>query len=344
MSALAIDDPRAAPPLPLAGPRALALLCDPRDRPFLGLIGGMLLVQVPAALLVFGLGALGALTWQVSAAYLALLFVVFFDRFILMLHNTRHRRLWRPGVELDWVIECVLGPLCGQTPFTYHAHHLGMHHVEGNLAEDESSTLPFQRDSALDFLRYWGRFLLLGVASLAGYLRRKGRHKLARRAVLGEAGYWLALGLLGALVSWEATLVVLGAPLLLARFLMMAGNWAQHAFVDPAEPGNPFRNSITVVNTRYNRRCFNDGYHIGHHRRPSLHWSEMPDELLTNLETYRREGALVFQGLDYFQIWALLMVKDHGTLARHLVDLGHEPRTQAERVALLRARLVPVRG
>lgn len=343
-SALVIQDPRSV--APVAAPLLVleegldALIIDRRDRPFLGVLAGMALLLVPSAALMY---APGEFSWFLAAAYLAVLFGLFFDRFILLLHNTRHRRLFRPGLELDWAIDWVFGPLAGQTPWTYHAHHLGMHHVENNLWDDRSSTLPYRRDSLRDFVRYWTRFAAFGITDLALYLRAARRGKLARRVLVGEATYFAALALL-LWVDWRATAVVFLAPLAFARFGMMAGNWAQHAFVDPAAPENAYRNSITTINTRYNRRCFNDGYHIGHHLKPSRHWTEMPGELLDNVATYRAQGAIVFQGLDYFQIWALLMVKAHGTLADHVVDLsgGLEPLDRDGRVALLRARLGPV--
>ncbi|MBX3465957.1 MAG: fatty acid desaturase [Planctomycetes bacterium] len=340
MTGLELRDATASP---TTGVRALdalvaRLLCDPRDAPLLGVVVGMSLVLVPGALVLY---APGGFSWPLAAAYLAALFGLFFDRYILMLHATRHRRLFRPGLELDAWVDWALGPLAGQSPCTYHAHHLGMHHVENNLWADASSTLPYRRDSALDFLRYWGRFLVAGVVDLVAYLLGRRRTKLARRAALGELAYLATLGAL-LWVEWRATLVVFVVPLVAARFAMMAGNWAQHAFVDPADPGNPYRNSLTTINTRYNRRCFNDGYHIGHHLKPSRHWSELPGELLEHLDTYRDQGALVLEGLDFFQVWALLMVKDHDTLARHVVHLGGAPRSHDETVALLRARLVAV--
>jgi hypothetical protein len=72
-----------------------------------------------------------------------------------------------------------------------------------------------------------------------------------------------AVGL--AYVNWRATLVVFFIPVVAVRFLMMAGNWGQHAFVAADAPESAFKNSITCLAARYNRRCFNDGYHIGHH-------------------------------------------------------------------------------
>jgi len=335
-----ITDPREAPVAgcSLADRLAARVLNDPRDRPLLAVITGMSAVLLPFAVVLY---VPGLFSLPLAGLYLALVFGLFFDRYILMLHCSRHRRLFKPGIELDGAIDWLLGPLAGQTPGTYSAHHLGMHHVEDNLWDDRSTTLPFQRDSVIDFARYWSRFVLVGVAELVGYLRRHRRDKLARRALVGEVGY---LALLGALLwlDWRATTVVLVVPLVAARFGMMAGNWAQHAFVDPTDPGDPYRSSITTINTRYNRRCFNDGYHIGHHLKASRHWTEMPDDFLANLDRYRDERAIVFEGLDYFAIWALLMVKAHRTLARHVVHLGPGPRDDAAIEALLRSRLGPV--
>ena len=35
------------------------------------------------------------------------------------------------------------------------------------------------------------------------------------------------------------------------------------AFIDQSRPESSYVNSITCINTYYNRTCFNDGYHIG---------------------------------------------------------------------------------
>ena len=59
---------------------------------------------------------------------------------------------------------------------------------------------------------------------------------------------------------------------------------------------------------------------------------------------YAAEGAVVFEGIDYFQIWVLLMLKRYNVLARHFVDLGERPRSRREIVELLRARTRPVRA
>src|SRR5690606_37428035 len=114
------------------------------------------------------------------------------------------------------------------------------------------------------------------------YLQGKERTDIARRVIIGELSFW-ALGIAFSFLNWQATLVVFWLPLFFSRLMMMAGNWAQHAFVDAQTPDNCYRNPITCINSVYNKRCFNDGYHIGHHVRSSRHWTQMPEDFLKNI-------------------------------------------------------------
>jgi hypothetical protein len=84
-----------------------------------------------------------------------------------MLHNTSHRVLFKREYNLlNKYIPWVLGIFVGQSPETYFVHHIGMHHAEGNLPNDLSSTMKYQRDSFVDFLKYVSRFLFLGDIDL----------------------------------------------------------------------------------------------------------------------------------------------------------------------------------
>lgn len=308
---------------------------DPRDMPFVALTFTALLVLVPFATFLFL--SPGFSPWF-AVAYLVVLFAGFIDKYTLMLHCTSHRRLFVK--RFDWMnqlIPAVVGPFMGQTPYTYFAHHIGMHHHENNLADDLSSTLRFRRDSLRGFLRYFARFFFVGIFELTRYQARRGRWKLFRMALLGEIGWVIGVVALAYVNLW-ATLVVFVIPFVMIRFLMMAGNWAQHAFVAEDAPESPYKNSLTCINSRYNRRAYNDGYHAGHHVKANRHWTEMPDDFRANLATYRDHDAIVFEGLDYFQIWALLMAKRYQTLARHFVDLRDHKRSESEVIALLRDR------
>jgi fatty acid desaturase len=243
---------------------------------------------------------------------------------------------------LNEVIPWVIGPFFGQTPNTYFAHHLGMHHAEENLAGDLSTTIHFQRDSFAHWLRYWGRFLTIGLGELVMYMARKKRRRLLNRIVIGEATYWGTF----ALLLWLKpipTLVVFAFPLLVIRTLMMAGNWGQHAFVSADRPNSPYTASITCINSRYNRRCFNDGYHIGHHLQARAHWTEYPVEFESNIARYVENGAIVFENVDFFMVWLLLMTGSYRRLARAYVQLpGSAALSEEQIIALLKERVRPL--
>jgi fatty acid desaturase len=314
---------------------------DPRDLPLLRVIlSASLLIPVAAYLYLPGRFA-----WGLAVAYWLVWGFVFLDRVTLMLHCTSHRPLFKRRVQwMNAYVPWILGPFFGQTPNTYFAHHVAMHHVEDNLPDDLSSTMRYRRDSFLHWLRYLGRFLVTTGVLLPAYLYRNGRRGLAWRAAVGEIAFWAVVASL-AVLNFEATLVVFLVPVLVVRTLMMAGNWAQHAFIEPGDPGNDYRNSVTCINCRYNIRCFNDGYHIVHHRRPQQHWTELPAEFETRREAYGKQDAIVFDGIDFFTVWHYLMLRRWNALAKAFVRLPGAPaRTDEEVVTFLKTRLQPIRS
>lgn len=267
------------------------LLNDARDIVFIHLSLKIIFIVIPFAIILF---IFPNLYWSFYVVYLIILLIFFLGPFILMLHNICHRKLFKKKYGyFNKFIPLLLGVFFGQTPETYFYHHVAMHHPENNESEDLSSTMTYQRDSILSFVHYLGSFYLIGVASLVLYFTSKGRNKFALRIVVGEM-FFILFTIVLCFYNFKATLTVFILPLLFIRFAMMAGNWAQHAFIDPDNPGNIYRNSITCINTIYNRKCFNDGYHIGHHLRPHLHWTQMPGDFLKNIHLYQLNNAIVF--------------------------------------------------
>jgi len=329
-------DPREAPKAGVLGRWAKDLVRDERDLFVVETATELSLRAWIPAIILF---AVPSLPWWTGLIYLAVSLPALADRYTLMLHVVSHRPLFARKVRwMNHWIPVVLGPFYGQTPYTYYAHHIGMHHAEGNLERDLSTTMPFRGDSRADFAKYAGRFFFFGIVDLVRYLRGRKQKKLLRMVMWGELGWVGAVTLLANWQFWP-TLFVFILPVVILRFAMMQGNWAQHAFVDLSDPNNPYRNSVNLINSRHNRRCFNDGYHIVHHCKPPAHWTEHPVEFEKNLELYGANDAMVFQGVkDFIVLWEWLMKKDCDRMAEHFVDLSGKDRSKDEIIALLRSR------
>ena len=315
----------------------MPFLREERDLPVVKLWLAMLSTVVPLAIVLY---ALGQPPWWLATLHLGLV-LYFFGPYILALHVSSHRQVFKSQYRwLQQVPVWLLGPFVGQSPETYRVHHMGMHHAEGNMLDDLSSTMPYQRDRFTHFAHYFFRFFFLGSLDLGKYHAQRGHRRMLRQMIVGEASYIGLVVVLMFLNAYVTTFVFL-LPFLAARLLMMCGNWAQHAFIDQDDPANPYKNSIVFIDSPYNRRCFNDGFHIGHHVKPNRHWTEMPDDFQRQLPKYAEAGAIVFRGVDYFQIWLMLMMKNHRKLAEHLVVWPGADDSIEARVALIQSRLKP---
>lgn len=315
-------------------------LYEARDEVFVRLTLRMMVVMTAAmAALWLSLTTTELPWWIAGSAYFAL-WGWLTPPVILMLHNTMHRPFIRRPRWLGQAHPFLMSFFFGM-PTGYRDHHLGMHHVEDNMPEDLSSTMRYQRDSFLHFLHYFFRFFFLAIIELPIYLWKKRRYMMARRAVLGEAVHVSVI----ATMMWldlRFGLIAFLLPFCVVRFMMMAGNWGQHAFVNTARKNDGLSNAITCINCTYNRRAFNDGYHIGHHLKGNRHWTELPQELIDNRETYIREGAIVFEGLDFFMVSVLLWTKQWKVLAKRYVRLDGQPKSDEDVIALLKSRVRPI--
>lgn len=312
-----------------------SLIRDERDLPFVYLTLEISLTLLPLAILLY-MPVSGALWWITAIAYQFLNNFRYKGPFGLMLHCTSHRMFFK-NRWLNHYLPWVLGPLFGQTPETYYSHHIGMHHPENNMPDDESSTMAYQRDSLKHFSVYLINFLFAGIITLIRYFSRRKRHKLMMKCARGEF-LFIALCIGLCFISWPATLVVFILPFVISRIIMMVGNFAQHAFICPAEPDNSYKNSITCINTKYNHKCWNDGYHISHHIKPSMHWTEHPHFFRKTLNEYVENEAIVFDGIHFLHVFIFLMGKRYDLLARHFVNIGNRYNDEEEVILFLKGR------
>ncbi|SHI62660.1 Fatty acid desaturase [Hymenobacter daecheongensis DSM 21074] len=321
----------------------LKFLQDKRDLPFAYLTLQISATLLPLAAALFVPALTGWAWWAVLAVYLFLSNARFKGPFGLMLHCTSHRILFKQKYGfMNKYIPWVIGPLFGQTPESYFTHHMGMHHPENNLPDDESSTMFYQRDSWRSFLRYLGDFFLLGIPKLVLYFNRKQKTTLRSRLLRGELLY-IGVTLALCFVNLPAALAVFVLPVILSRVVMMLGNWSQHAFINAHTPDNCYTNSVTCINTNYNHKCWNDGYHISHHLKPALHWTDHPNHFRQNLDQYAKNDAIVFDGIHFLHIFVYLMTRRYDLLAKNFVNLGERYHNDAEVIELLKARTLRIR-
>ena len=310
-------------------------LNDTRDMVFIKTAFIQFFIIIPMSLFIFFQNP----PWWFAVIYWATI-IYQLGPFLLMLHLICHRRLFKK--KYDWVnkvIPWTLGLFFGQIPEGFFAHHITMHHTENNLKDDLSSTLVYRRDSIKDWLIYFVRFIFLGRLTLVNYLISKKKFKVLNRLLLGILFFYGVMAFV-CFLNFKAGFIIFIIPTLIAWFGLMAGNWTQHAFVDHSDPSNPYKNSITVINSIYNKRCFNDGYHIGHHVQAAKHWTEMPEDFIKNKEQYIKNKSIVFKTLDYQIIWFFLMIKNYKFLSKYFVNLDQEnPMNEQEIISLLKVRL-----
>jgi fatty acid desaturase len=316
----------------------LNMIRDERDLPFVYLTLKITFTMVPMGLLLY-IPNLNPVVWGIAAVlYFAMNNFVYKGSFGLMLHCTSHRPWFKKEYEgFNLYLPWFLGLFFGQTPKTYAIHHLGMHHRENNQEADLSSTMHYQRDSFRSFMNYFNEFLFRGIYTLMNYFFDRNQDKLAKQALRGEL-LFLAMCVALSFVNFWATFMVFILPFLISRYVMMLGNWTQHSFVDAEDPGNHYKNSITCVNVKYNKKCWNDGYHISHHIKPAMHWTEHPNHFKNNLKEYAENKALVFEGIDFLAIWFFLMRRNYDKLAKHVVNLEGMFASEEEAIELMKQR------
>ena len=316
----------------------IRIIKDKRDLPFIYLLTTIHITVVPVAILLFTPLLQGWVWWLVAIPYFYVSQFYFKGRFGLMFHCICHRKCFKK--EWQWLhnyITWIICPLFGHAPEGYFSHHLGMHHIENNMEDDTSSTMPYQRDSVKDFLAYFFKFLFVGVKNTISYLDLRKRKNLSQRLTTGEFVFFIFCFVI-CFINLKAALIVFVLPLIFARLVMMLGNWTQHSFIDRDDPANLFTNSINCINTKYNHTCFNDGYHIIHHLRPGMHYTDMPAELLKRKDEFAKNMAIVFDGIHYLHVFFYLLTKRYDKLADNLVNINNMFTSREQAIALMKER------
>jgi len=187
-------------------------------------------------------------------------------------HSHAHKPIFRSAWLSRWAGR--LWTLPGGIPsYWWRYKHLAVHH--SHLGEDEDWVQPKRRPD--------GRYENVWVYALLYWPWRWGYHFVrdfhrAPRAVRRRA--WRELAIFA--VPWSIPFLVdpwmgLGLWLYPAWFggsiVMGLGMYAQHA---GGTDEHRFSHTTTFLSHFGNVTMFNAGFHIEHHERPAVHWSELP--------------------------------------------------------------------
>jgi fatty acid desaturase len=320
------------------------VLRDSRDTPALRLMVSLTLTAVPIFAIQLILGKPRLLL--AIAFYLSLYGLKF--RQVVRMFSAKHLEGHRPqgyfSEKYDKVfgryVEFFLGYLYGDLPELGRTVHVRLHHKENGGPDDTVYTSRYDRTSPLDFLWFLSDniWTALGLAPYA-YFKSRGDVKNGRRMLWGMIRYYVYFAAVF-IYNWKIGILFVLVPLFCMNFIMAIAAWVQHAFCDPQRPEDYFANTVTIFD---DVNFMNEGYHLCHHHRSGLHWTEMPAHLERIRDKMKESGSLVFRDLDFMELFfELSVLRRMDVLAEKLVPW--EPMNRDQRLALLAKRTKPVRA
>lgn len=347
-------------PLPLNLQYLSKLIVDERDLPLLEIFTAAGIVLIPMSYICYKM-FLGA-PFVVAMLYGLFYQYVRIKYFTLGLEHARHFISHRPLFKskfLNVLPHIIIDPLNGIPPLVYILHHPIMHHMTNNGKYDISSTEPYQRDSFTAFARYWFKFQVEAYWELPYYAWTAGKKMWCLGTIGMVSAFLLLLTWLSETTSGWATFFVFGLPWFIDHGMECTLNWSNHMFVLPPDAPTPasryhfnLGNSYNIVDSPFNRKTYNEGYHAIHHAWGHLHWSSIPNKFYEQTKLLQSSQhdvwCIVFRDTSFWKVFLHTATpgKLEDFVMQHFVHIPTvsrpKPPTVAEVANELRRRCAPI--
>ena len=331
---------------------ARVMMRDERNAPYLfslfgiGLYTPILFVLCFIWQMRYGVGAAWYTVVLVAFLYNVLMmgpYFRFFSVIATLIHKEGHdvRGLFKePYTFLNNAFGWFIGPFYGHVPEAYPLGHNRIHHKYDNGPGDVTFTYDIDRRDPAQWLAYLRRFSLYWTGvSIVGYFIENKKWEPARRMATGMLVYYGLIAVITYMSPWFGFAYLI-LPHMSVIIYLGAINYIWHTFCDPADPDNPYINSVTILNGHYN--VFNEDFHVTHHHHPQMHWTKMANDYYSHIDKYKANMASVFTDTQEFEMFVWVMMGRYDLLADHFVDLTGT-LSQEEKIALLKYRMQPVK-
>ncbi len=206
--------------------------------------------------------------WLFLPLIVALTFILFSIK-----HNHIHLPVFN-SKKLNNLFDYLLDILTGNTVHDAFIIHIENHHKEANREKDWGNTERFVNNKgAFAMLRYALTTPFEFVKGKRFWMKQAGNKERVRKSVRAKLILW-SFYFLAMFVDFQATMMFIIFPNILAQFVLVSFNYFQH---NGCNPDSLYNHSRNFTGSIINFLTFNNGFHTAHHHFPAAHWSQAPE-------------------------------------------------------------------